>query len=67
MEKCNEKKFLDLVHDSFKFKRKMIRNNLKNYNLDIIEKVLNKYGFDLTVRAEQLDYNIFVDIANSLF
>lgn len=63
----NEKKFLDLVHDSFKFKRKMIRNNLKNYNFDIIEKVLNKYGFDLTVRAEQLDYNIFVDIANSLF
>lgn len=58
--------FYKLVRDSFKYKRKTIRNNLKNYDLDVIQKVLNKYNFDLSVRAEQLDVSIFCDIANSL-
>ena len=58
--------FFELVHDSFRYKRKMLRNNLKKYNLEIIEKVLLKYNFDLTVRAEELDYYIYVDMANSL-
>lgn len=58
--------FIKLVHDSFKFKRKTLRNNLKNYDLDKIGQVLKKYGFDLNVRAEALDYKIFVEIANIL-
>ena len=58
--------FSKLVRDSFKYKRKTIRNNLKNYDLDVVQKVLNKYNFDLSVRAEQLDVSIFCDIANSL-
>ena len=57
-------KFYTLVKDSFKFKRKNIRNNLKN--LEKIEDVLNKYGKDLTVRAEALPLEIFVDIANEI-
>ena len=63
----NEEGFFKIVHDSFKFKRKMLRNNLKGYDLNIIEEVLKRYGYDLTVRAEQLDYNIFVEISNALF
>lgn len=62
----NEKLFFKIVRDSFKQKRKTIRNNLKDYNLDAIEKVLVKYGFDLSVRAEALGIDIFVDIANEL-
>ena len=58
--------FFKLVRDSFRFKRKNIRNNLKEYNLEIIEKVLNKYNYDLNVRAEALSLDIFVDIANNL-
>lgn len=58
--------FIKLVHDSFQYRRKTLRNNLKKYNLDKIESVLNKYGYDLGVRAEALDYKIFVDIANTL-
>ena len=38
----------------------------KKYDLDIIEKVLNKYGFDLSVRAEDLKLEIFVQISNRL-
>ncbi len=58
--------FKRLVRDSFSYKRKTIRNNLKNYDLKIIESVLLKYGFDLGVRAEALGLNIFVEMANAL-
>lgn len=59
--------FFKLIRDSFSQKRKTIRNNLKGYNLEIIEKVLSNYGYDLTVRAEQLSLEIFVNLANSLY
>ena len=47
--------FKKLVRDSFLYKRKTIRNNLKGYNLEIVESILRKYGFDLSVRAENLE------------
>ena len=56
-----------LVRDAFQFKRKNIRNNLKNYDLDTVNKVLNKYGFDLNNRAEELDYKIFVELVKSFY
>lgn len=58
--------FKRLVRDSFSYKRKTIRNNLKNYNLEVVERVLNKYGFDLSVRSENLELEVFVNIANEL-
>lgn len=62
----DEQLFFKLVRDSFKQKRKNLRNNLNGYDLDKIEEVLRKYNFDLTTRAEQLDIDIFIDIANNL-
>lgn len=59
--------FIKLVHDSFQFRRKTLRNNLKKYDLELLESVLNKYGYDLSVRAEALDYKIFVEMANTLY
>lgn len=59
-------KFEKLVYDSFKQKRKNLRNNLKNYNLEVINNILKKYSLDLTNRAEDLDYEVFVEIANNL-
>ena len=47
-------------------RRKNIRNNLKKYDLKVVESVLNKYGYDLNVRAEALDVNIFIELANEL-
>ena len=58
--------FFKLVRDSFKFKRKTLRNNLKGYDLDKVSEVLDKYHLDLTVRAEDLPIEIFVDISNNL-
>ena len=62
----DEQLFFKLVRDSFKQKRKNLRNNLNGYDLDKIEEILKKYNFDLTTRAEQLDIDIFIDIANNL-
>lgn len=58
--------FFKLVRDSFKFKRKNIKNNLKNYNLEVIEKILIENNFDLSCRAEQLPMEVFVKISNAL-
>ena len=64
--KVNEDIFFKLIKDSFKLKRKNLRNNLKEYNLDIIDKVLSKYDLSLSNRAEELPLEVFIDIANSL-
>jgi len=58
--------FEKIVRDSFQFKRKTIKNNLKKYDLKIVEEVLKKYGYDLSVRAEMLDVEVFVSLANAL-
>lgn len=62
----DEKLLFKLIKDSFRFKRKNLRNNLKEYDLSKVEEVLKKYNKDLTTRAETLDLNIFVEIANNL-
>lgn len=62
----NKEHFNTLLRDSFKFKRKTIKNNLKNYDLEKISKVLEKYNFSLTTRAEELSLEVFVDLSNSL-
>ncbi len=58
--------FYKLIRDAFQFKRKNLRNNLKNYDLKLIEEMLKKYGFDLNSRAEQINYKIFIEIANKI-
>ncbi len=58
--------FEKVVRDSFQYKRKNLRNNLKGYDLIKVENVLKKYNFDLTVRAEALPVEVFVEIANVL-
>lgn len=66
LEVKNEELFFKLIRDSFKQKRKTIRNNLKEYNLAKIEEVLERHNYNLSVRAEQLSLEIFIDIANNL-
>ncbi|MBQ6477245.1 MAG: ribosomal RNA small subunit methyltransferase A [Bacilli bacterium] len=59
-------KFIKLVNDAFQFKRKILKNNLKNYDLEVIDNVLNKYGYNLNSRAEELSVEIFIDICNQI-
>ena len=58
--------FFKIVRDSFKQKRKTLKNNLKGYNLDIIDRVLHIYGYKLSDRAEKIPAKVFVEIANKL-
>ena len=62
----NEELFFKIVKESFTQKRKTLRNNLKGYDLEKINEVLAKHGYDLSVRADQLTIEVFADIANSL-
>lgn len=62
----NEELFFQLVRDSFTQKRKTIKNNLKEYDLEKIEKVLEKNAFSLTSRAEELPLEVFIEIVNNL-
>lgn len=73
LEKREDKPFVKdenllfkLIRDSFKYKRKNLRNNLKEYNLDKIEEVLKKHDKDLTVRAERIDLDIFIEMSNNM-
>ena len=71
-EKENKYELLDsqffekLVRDSFQQKRKTIKNNLVCYDLEKVNMVLQRSGYDLSVRAEALPVNVFVDLANEL-
>ena len=62
----NEEKFYKLIKDSFKQKRKNLKNNLKNYNIEEINKVLNKFNKDLTYRAEEITIDEFIEISNHM-
>ena len=62
----NEEFFFKLVRDSFKQKRKTLRNNLKEYDLNKINEVLVKFGKDLSVRAEKLTIEEFIELSNVL-
>lgn len=59
-------KYKKFINDAFMQKRKNLKNNLKNYDLEKIECILKKYNLDLTDRAENVDYKIFVEIVNNL-
>ena len=63
----DEEIFFKLVRDSFSQKRKTIKNNLKGYDLELINKVLNNFGYNLSTRAEQIPINVFIELANTLY
>ena len=60
----DENVFNKIVRDAFFMKRKNIRNNLRKYDLNAIEKILNKYDLSLVDRAEKVPLEAFIEIAN---
>ena len=58
--------FNKFVKDCFKYKRKNLRNNLKEYDLEKIEIILEKYNLSLNSRAENLPLSVFIEISNSI-
>ena len=58
--------FKKIIRDAFRYKRKNLRNNFKGYNLEEIDKILKENNLTLNSRAEDLDLEIFILIANRL-
>lgn len=55
--------YFKFLKNAFRMKRKNLRNNFNGiYDLEKLEEVLEKYGLDLSVRAEELSEEIFVDL-----
>lgn len=63
----NYKYFEKIVKESFLHRRKTLRNNLKNYNLKLIDEVLLKSAYSLNNRPQDLPLEVYVDIANTLY
>ena len=66
VEIINYSNFKRFIFDCFQYKRKNLKNNLKKYNLVLINNILEKYGLSLNNRAEEVETKIFVEIFNSL-
>lgn len=62
----NKDDYFKIINQSFKMKRKTLKNNLNNYDFNKIKEILNKYNLSETVRAEQLSEDIFVEITKIL-
>ena len=62
----NEEQFLKLVRDSFQFKRKTLKNNLREYNWESIKSYLDENGIKETVRAEELKLSDYIKISDIL-
>ena len=62
----DENKFFNFVNKCFQFKRKTLRNNLRDYDWNIISKVLLDNGFTENVRAEELSLDFFIILYKSL-
>ena len=61
-----EEAYLKLVKESFSKRRKVLKNNLVNYNFKDIEKVLKELGYNDRVRAEDMNPQDFLTIVKFL-
>ena len=62
----NEEQLFKLIEDSFKLKRKTLKNNLKEYNWTKIYEILQQNDLTENTRAEEISLEIFIDIANNI-
>lgn len=62
----NEEVLFKLIEDSFKLKRKTLKNNLKNYNWPKVLEILKDNNLQENIRAEEISLDIFIAIANNL-
>ena len=65
-EIIDKKLFDKFIKDAFQYKRKNLRNNLKGYDFNKVNEVLEKYHYSLNDRAEMIPVNVYVDVVNNL-
>lgn len=62
----DEEKLFKLIEDSFRLKRKTLKNNLTAYNWKKILEVLTKNNLPPNIRAEELSLETFIEISNNI-
>lgn len=62
----NIDKFNKLLRDSFQHKRKIIKNNLQEYDLKKIEQILLKNKLSLQSRPEEIPVEVYIKILQKL-
>lgn len=60
------KGFEKFIKDAFQYKRKNLRNNLSNYDLEKIDNVLKEHGLSISSRAEAVSTELFIELFKSL-
>lgn len=58
--------FETLIKEAFQFKRKNLRNNLKKYDLEKLNKILEENNYSLNNRAEDIPVEVFIEIAKNI-
>ena len=59
-------KYKFFLKKCFSQKRKTLKNNLKGYNWNLVNEILNKYNLSENVRAEEISGEILVEIFKNL-
>lgn len=62
----DEQLFFNIVKQAFCFKRKTLKNNLKNYDLEKIDKIMKTFNKNINYRAENITIEEFAIISNEL-
>lgn len=58
--------YFKFLKECFSNKRKTLKNNLQKYDFNKIEEILARYGYSNSVRAEELESSVFLEIYNNL-
>lgn len=66
LTRVNSSIFEELIKQAFQFKRKNLRNNLKKYDLKLIDEILSQYNYSLSNRAEDIPVDVFIEIAKKI-
>jgi len=59
-------RFERFIKDAFKYKRKNLRNNLKGYDIEKIDNILNQHELSISCRAEEVSTELFIEIFKTL-
>lgn len=62
----DERHFFNLVKQAFVYKRKTLKNNLKNYDLTKINEIMKTFNKNINYRAENITIEEFAKISNEL-
>ena len=60
-------KYKIFLKNAFRQKRKTLKNNLSNYEWEKVKLVLDKYNLNESVRAEEINGDIFIELFNALY